>query len=138
MASLDQTIGRNVRRFREEKGWSQQELAQAAQCRQSTISGVEGGGARASRTLLGRIATALDVPEWRIFLDKVTAREMRELPEELRELAHLAKSPDPGLQKLAQKLTEIIGLHLRLARPRRRRYMKGPKAKGVERPVAPS
>lgn len=85
-----------MRRFREERRLTQQELARAAQYAQSTISGIERGSTKASRSLVERVAKALDVPEWRFFLDKATAKEIRELPDELRELSRLAKSADPA------------------------------------------
>ena len=124
MGSLDQTIGCNMRRLREERDLTQQELAQAARCAQSTISGIERGTTKASRSLIERVAKAFDVPEWRIFLDRITAAELREFPEELRELARLARSPDPGLQKLAKRLIELVGVHLQLVRPRKLRQPK--------------
>jgi len=121
MASLDQTISRNLRRFRKEKSLTQQELARAAHCAQSTISGIEQGKTKASRALIERVAKVFGVPEWRFFLDTITTKELHELPGELRELALLVKSRDPAVQKPAQELVRIVGLHLRLIRPRGRR-----------------
>jgi transcriptional regulator with XRE-family HTH domain len=124
MGSLDQTIGANVRRLRQERHLTQQELAQAARCAQSTISGIERGTTKAGRSLIERVAKVFDVPEWRIFLDRITAAELREFPETLRKVAGLAGSPDSARQELGKRLIELIEMHLELARPRKRRQLK--------------
>ena len=54
-------IGRNVRHFREEKGWNQTELAYRSKMSVSIISLIENGKRNASTNTLERIAEALGV-----------------------------------------------------------------------------
>jgi DNA-binding XRE family transcriptional regulator len=52
-------VGLNLRRLREAKGLTQEELAHQADVHQTYLSGVEGGKRNPSIVVLNRIATAL-------------------------------------------------------------------------------
>jgi transcriptional regulator with XRE-family HTH domain len=52
-------VGLNLRRLREAKGLTQEELAHSADVHQTYLSGVEGGKRNPSVAVLDRIATAL-------------------------------------------------------------------------------
>lgn len=54
-------LGRNVRRIREELGWSQEDLADAAQIDRTYVSGVERGVRNPTVMVVGRLAHALGV-----------------------------------------------------------------------------
>jgi len=58
---LRNTVARNLRRLRTEKGWSQEELAFRAKVDRSYVSQLETGGYSASVTMLGKLAKALGV-----------------------------------------------------------------------------
>jgi len=53
-------LGRTVRQLREQRGWSQTELADAAAMRQSAVARFEAGGTVPSLPVLGRLAQALN------------------------------------------------------------------------------
>ncbi len=53
--------GRNIRRIRQEKGWSQEKLAFESDVHRTYISGVERGARNPTVLVLGRIADALGV-----------------------------------------------------------------------------
>lgn len=53
-------LGREVRDRREQRGWSQSELARAAGMTQSAVARFEAGGTVPTLTVLERIARALD------------------------------------------------------------------------------
>jgi transcriptional regulator with XRE-family HTH domain len=53
-------VGFNLRRLREAKGLTQEELAYRADIHQTYLSGVEGGKRNPSIAVLDRVATALD------------------------------------------------------------------------------
>ncbi len=55
-------VGRNVRRIRRERNWSQEELAFESGLHRTYISGVERGVRNPTVLVLQEIATALDVP----------------------------------------------------------------------------
>jgi len=54
-------LGENVRRLRNERGWSQQELADKVGIIQPAISQIESGNIRPRYTTLLALANALDV-----------------------------------------------------------------------------
>ncbi len=53
-------LGRTVRHLRQERGWSQTELARAAGMTQSAVARFEAGGTVPTLPVLDRIADALD------------------------------------------------------------------------------
>ncbi len=55
-------VGRNVRRYRLERDWSQEELAFEAGVHQTYLSGVENGTRNPTITVLKKLADALGVP----------------------------------------------------------------------------
>lgn len=61
MNDLRNTVARNLRRLRAEKGWTQEELAFRAKVDRSYISQLETGAYSASVTMLGKLAAALRV-----------------------------------------------------------------------------
>lgn len=60
-ARLAFDLGRAVRDLREQRGWSQTQLAQAAGMTQSAVARLEAGGTVPTLAVLERIAQALDV-----------------------------------------------------------------------------
>ncbi len=59
-AKLAFDLGRSVRGLREERGWSQSQLATAAGMTQSAVARFEAGGTIPSLPVLDRLAIALD------------------------------------------------------------------------------
>jgi transcriptional regulator with XRE-family HTH domain len=55
-------VGKNVRKFREAKNWSQEELAFECEVHRTYISGVERGIRNPTVVVLAKIAAALQVP----------------------------------------------------------------------------
>ncbi|MFN8082421.1 MAG: helix-turn-helix transcriptional regulator [Kineosporiaceae bacterium] len=53
-------LGRSVRQLREQRGWTQTELARAARMTQSAVARFEAGGTIPTLPVLDRIAHALD------------------------------------------------------------------------------
>jgi ribosome-binding protein aMBF1 (putative translation factor) len=60
-ARLAFDLGRAVRELREQRGWSQTQLAEAAEMTQSAVARFEAGGTVPTLAVLERIAWALDV-----------------------------------------------------------------------------
>ena len=60
-ARLAFELGRSVRELREQRGWSQTQLAQAAGMTQSAVARFEAGGTVPTLPVLERLAQALDV-----------------------------------------------------------------------------
>jgi transcriptional regulator with XRE-family HTH domain len=85
------TVAGTIRKLREEKGWSQRQLAKKARVSHSVISATERDESFPRFNTLERIANALGLTTWG-FMDKVrspkvdpTLRRMYELVTQLRE-----------------------------------------------------
>ncbi|WP_280215673.1 helix-turn-helix domain-containing protein [Nocardia cyriacigeorgica] len=59
-ARLAYELGRTIRQLREERGWSQTRLAEAAEMTQSAVARFEAGGTIPSLPVLERLAAALN------------------------------------------------------------------------------
>jgi len=57
-----QRVGRNLKRLRQEKGWSQEEMADRSGLHRTYISGMERGIRNPTVTVLERVARALGAP----------------------------------------------------------------------------
>jgi transcriptional regulator with XRE-family HTH domain len=79
-------IGREIRRLREERGWSQAKLAGAADMGTSGISQIETGARNPSAVTLSKIAEALEVEVADLFPKDLSPR----LPLEITGEAHLS------------------------------------------------
>jgi transcriptional regulator with XRE-family HTH domain len=58
---IKKQFGRNVRRLREAKGWSQEDLADSSTLHRTYISGIERGARNPTLTVVLRLADALIV-----------------------------------------------------------------------------
>jgi transcriptional regulator with XRE-family HTH domain len=58
-SAVSRTLAANIRRLRQERGWTQDDLAAAANVRQAAISLLESG--RATLLMLETVVNALDV-----------------------------------------------------------------------------
>jgi transcriptional regulator with XRE-family HTH domain len=56
-----QTLGINVRRLREAKGWSQEDLAEKSNLHRTYVSGIERGVRNPSLTIIFKLADGLGV-----------------------------------------------------------------------------
>ena len=56
-----QVLGNNVRRLREAKGWSQEDLAEKANLHRTYVSGIERGVRNPSLTIVFKLAEGLGV-----------------------------------------------------------------------------
>lgn len=58
---IRQQVGRNLKRIRKEKGWSQEELAFESGLHRTYISGIERGARNPTVLILAKIAETLNV-----------------------------------------------------------------------------
>lgn len=58
--NITQRFGKNIRKLRESKGWSQERLAEAANLHRTYISQIECGTRNPTLLIVARIAQALD------------------------------------------------------------------------------
>lgn len=82
---LQERIGRQIAALRKRRGWSQRELAEAAECSPNTVARIETAKRGLSIDLLERIATALDVPVVRLFPEGEASEASSALLERVRD-----------------------------------------------------
>lgn len=73
-------VGEIIRGIREEQGWNQRQLAEAAGLSPQYLSDIEKERAKPSLKSLGKIAGALSVPVTRLLVDRGTAGDTVEVP----------------------------------------------------------
>ncbi|WP_425450252.1 helix-turn-helix domain-containing protein [Virgifigura deserti] len=59
-------VGLNVKKFRRDRGWSQEDLAFESGLHRTYISGVERGARNPTVLVLEEIATALEIPAYKL------------------------------------------------------------------------
>ena len=64
---IRQRLGRNVRRLREEKGWSQEDYADRAGIHRTYVSDIERGKRNPTVTVVERLAKPLEVATGQLF-----------------------------------------------------------------------
>jgi len=69
MQDLRATLGRNVRRLRQQRGFTQEKLAFEAEIDLTYVGGIERGKRNPSLLVMGRIAKALSVPLPKLLAD---------------------------------------------------------------------
>ena len=67
-----QILGSNVRRLREAKGWSQEDLAEKANLHRTYVSGIERGVRNPSLTIVFKLAEGLGVEPGNLLSRKPT------------------------------------------------------------------
>ena len=63
---IRQRLGRNVRRLREEKGWSQEDYADRAGIHRTYVSDIERGRRNPTVSVVEKLAGPLDLPPGRL------------------------------------------------------------------------
>jgi len=61
MAEINKKVGFNIRKYREKKGWSQEQLAMESDCHRAYIGQIERGEKNIGLKNLEKIAKALNV-----------------------------------------------------------------------------
>lgn len=82
-------MGRRIAALRREAGWSQEVLAGKTEVVSSYIARIEIGTRRPTLEVLGQVASALEVPLWRLITDSRLTSEERVWRRNARELSKL-------------------------------------------------
>lgn len=99
------TLGQRMRSKRQEKRWTQEQLAVRAGTNQAVIQKIENGKSLRPRKI-DRIAAVLDVnPAWLMFGDELATT----LPDEAMEIADAwQKLPEPQRSQLKQEILKLV------------------------------
>jgi len=62
-------VGKNLRKYRKASGYSQEALAGEIELHRTYVSGIERGIRNPSVESLAKLATALDIPAWKLLYD---------------------------------------------------------------------
>ncbi|MCF6433720.1 helix-turn-helix transcriptional regulator [Leisingera sp. MMG026] len=66
--AIRRLVGRNLKRFREEAGFSQEALAFECGLHRTYVSGVERGVRNPTIVVLEKLAEPLGIPSWRLLM----------------------------------------------------------------------
>lgn len=107
MSQTTQTIGKRLRQYRTQKGYSQERLAEQAGLHPTYIGQIERGEKNLTVESLSRITEALDLPMSQLF-EKIGGKEERGYP--LRAYELVAGRPPEEQERLYGILEEICRL----------------------------
>lgn len=110
MEDFSEEFRKNLKYYRDQKGWTQSELAIQADSSNGQIGNVESGKASPSIDLVFRIAKALSVHPADLFLRDSSKAQNRELFSKYHELLlnceHLSKNHQQTVNQLVKSLAE--------------------------------
>lgn len=81
--NLPEAVGNRIRELRKAKGWTQEQLAEAASLHYSYIGGVERGDRNISLETLEKIIAAFDVPAAELFCFEDESEHRKALDEHM-------------------------------------------------------
>ena len=112
MDEYSEEFRKNLKYYREQKGWSQSELAIQADSSNGQIGNVEAGKAFPSLDLVFQISKALSIHPADLFLRDASKTQNRELYSKYHDLIticeHLPEYHQKTVKQLAQSLVEAI------------------------------
>ncbi|PZT54021.1 helix-turn-helix domain-containing protein [Paenibacillus silvae] len=102
--SLPEAVGNRIREIRKAKGWTQEQLAEAAGLHYSYIGGVERGDRNISLETLEKITNGLQVPVELIFQFKEDSAYRRALDEHIAVISSQSADQIESLTKINKEI----------------------------------
>ncbi len=106
--SLPEDVGNRIRELRKAKGWTQEQLAEAAGLHYSYIGGVERGDRNISLETLEKIMNGLQVTAEEIFKFKEDAEYKRALDEHMTLISGKSTDEIVSLTKISKEIFNAI------------------------------
>lgn len=106
--SLPESVGNRIREIRKAKGWTQEQLAEAAGLHYSYIGGVERGDRNISLETLEKIIYALQVPAIEVFRFREDSLSYKELDELMALVGRKSKNEIVAYTKIIREIINII------------------------------
>ncbi|MEK3865189.1 helix-turn-helix transcriptional regulator [Paenibacillus sp. FSL H7-0716] len=108
--NLPESVGNRIRELRKAKGWTQEQLAEAASLHYSYIGGVERGDRNISLETLGKIIAAFDVPAKELFRFEDETQRRKALDEHMALLSSKSAEEITALTRVTREVITAIGL----------------------------
>ncbi|MFB5762034.1 helix-turn-helix domain-containing protein [Paenibacillus medicaginis] len=104
--SLPERVGNRIRQLRKAKGWTQEQLAEAAGLHYSYMGGVERGDRNISLETLEKIATGLNVPALEMFKFEEDTEYRRAMDEHMTLMTTLEAKDIRALTRASKEIIE--------------------------------
>ncbi|MEK8211282.1 helix-turn-helix domain-containing protein [Paenibacillus sp. FSL L8-0463] len=108
--NLPESVGNRIRELRKAKGWTQEQLAEAASLHYSYIGGVERGDRNISLETLEKIIAAFDVPAIELFRFEDETHHRKALDEHMALLSSKSAEEIAALTRVIREVIAAIGL----------------------------
>ncbi|OMD64498.1 transcriptional regulator [Paenibacillus odorifer] len=111
--NLPESVGNRIRELRKAKGWTQEQLAEAASLHYSYIGGVERGDRNISLETLEKIIAAFDVPAIEFFRFEDETQRRKVLDEHMALLSSKSAEEIAALTRVTREVIAATGLDKR-------------------------
>jgi transcriptional regulator with XRE-family HTH domain len=108
--NLPESVGNRIRELRKAKGWTQEQLAEAASLHYSYIGGVERGDRNISLETLEKIIAAFDVPAIEFFRFEDETQRRKALDEHMALLSSKSAEEIAALTRVTREVIAAIRL----------------------------
>jgi transcriptional regulator with XRE-family HTH domain len=108
--NLPESVGNRIRELRKAKGWTQEQLAEAASLHYSYIGGVERGDRNISLETLEKIIAAFDVPAIEFFRFEDETERRKALDEHMALLSSKSAEEIAALTRVTREVVTAMGL----------------------------
>lgn len=109
MVNIKNVFGKNLRKFRLRKGFSQEKLAEIVGLGAKSISPIEGGHRFVAIDKLEKLCEVLEVEPFQLFLSNEQSREIADDLQRERVLSRLNTCNRQELELLCDVLTQFVG-----------------------------
>lgn len=108
--NLPESVGKRIRELRKAKGWTQEQLAEAASLHYSYIGGVERGDRNISLETLEKIIAAFNVPAIELFRFEDETQRRKALDEHIALLSSKSAEEIVALTRVSREVIAAIEL----------------------------
>ncbi|KWX72141.1 transcriptional regulator [Paenibacillus riograndensis] len=109
--NLPENVGNRIRDLRKAKGWTQEQLAEAASLHYSYIGGVERGDRNISLETLEKIIKAFEVPAIEFFRFEDETERRKALDEQMTLLSSKSAVEIAALTRITREVIAVMSLN---------------------------
>ncbi|MFC3749530.1 helix-turn-helix domain-containing protein [Paenibacillus sp. GCM10012306] len=108
--NLPESVGNRIRELRKAKGWTQEQLAEAASLHYSYIGGVERGDRNISLETLEKIIAAFDIPAIEFFRFDDETERRKALDEHMALLSSKSVKEIAAITRVTREVIAAMGI----------------------------